>query len=66
MTFTLELTGKELAILAMVLNRCRGWDEPLSLERFASTAAEFVLHPNRFTEHDMDALADKLASVYRP
>lgn len=60
---TINLTGREVAILACVLRRCKGWDDPRELERFLTTAADQV-RPGGFTEAEMEALSEKLAGAW--
>ena len=62
MTMTIELTGREVAILGACVRRCVGWDDPKELERFINVAASQVL--DGFREEEMDAALEHLAEAW--
>lgn len=59
-----ELNRRELAILATVLNRCIGYDDPRAIRRF--TPVNYSEAETEFSEADMDALAEKIAGWVLP
>jgi hypothetical protein len=60
---TIELSGREVAIMSACLGRCEGWDDPRELERFMSVAAEMI-GPAGFTEREMHDVHEHLADAW--
>ena len=58
----MQLTGRQLAILAACLRRCKGWDDPRELERFLNVAADQV--SGGFTETEMHECSEVLAATW--
>lgn len=59
----IELTPRQIAIVAATVRRCEGWDTPSELQRFVNTAAEHVR--NGWREDEMTDILETLAGQYQ-
>lgn len=60
---TIELSGREVAIICACLRRSWGWDDAQELRRFVNVAREHV--GDGFTDTEIDGVLEHFADAWR-